>query len=247
MYGWEAELPQHRGQLWRLFLRNESDSYNGNTVPSLNDFLNISEITIDPADNQHIIGGSYGYGIAEFEDGELTDIIDETDGVLQPVPGYGHGYVRVTGVDFDTEGQLWVYTSNSDQPVYGRKPGSMLEPVQLTYNGFGITTNTGDILAGSTGQVWLLIESEGILVFQENQDGSMQERFFIVRNQVPDLLDRVYSVAEIRKDVWVTPIRGRDLFNPSEYLQRKQLLESSPKYPGTTALHLWICCCPPKR
>lgn len=43
--------------------------YNGNTLPEMKDFLNISEISIDPLDPGHIIGGSYGFGIAEFQDG----------------------------------------------------------------------------------------------------------------------------------------------------------------------------------
>ncbi len=226
------------------FSQEKWSSYNRNTIPELKDFLNISEITIDPLDLGHVIGGSYGYGIAEFNDGGLTDIIDETDGVLQPVPGYGSGYVRVTGVDFDAGGQLWISTSNSEQAVYRRKPGSILEPVELEYSGFGISTNVGDIMACTSGQIWLLIEN-GILVFQENSGNSWQERFFAVRNQVPNLLDRVYSAAEDKEgNIWIGTNKGPVVyFNTSAIFTDDVVAGYQPEIPrndGTSFVDLLL-------
>ena len=220
-------------------------NYNGNTIPELKDFLNISEISIDPLDDEHIIGGSYGYGIAEFQDGELYDIIDETDGVLQPVPGFGHGYVRVTGTDFDQAGGLWITTSNSDQAVYRRKPGGNLEVVELGYNGFGINTYTREIMASSENQIWLAIENAGVLVFQENAENSFRERFFVVRNQVSNLLDQVYSVAEDKEgDIWVGTNKGPVIYyNPSGIWDEEIVTGYQPEIPrndGTSFVDLLL-------
>ena len=227
------------------FINEDWVSYNGSTIPELINFLNISEISIDPLDNGHIIGGSYGYGIAEFENGKLVDIIDETDGVLQPVTGYGHGYVRVTGTDFDNNGNLWIGTSNSEQAVYRRKPGSALEAVQLDYDGFGFTTFTGEIMASSAGQVWLAIENKGILVLQENSEGPLQEKFFSVRNQVPNLLDRVYSVAEDKEgDIWVGTNKGPVIYyNPAGIIEEEAVTGYQPEIPrndGTSFVDLLL-------
>ncbi len=83
-------------------------SYNRLTEPGMEGFLNISEISIDPTDANHVVGGSNGYGIIDFKNQELAGITDETNSILKPVPGFGHGYVNVTGVDIDAEGNLWV-------------------------------------------------------------------------------------------------------------------------------------------
>jgi ligand-binding sensor domain-containing protein len=178
------------------FIDEDWQSFNYQTIPELSGFLNISEITIDPGDDDHVIGGSNGYGIAEFNDGTLIGITDETNSILKPVAGFGHGYVMVTGTDLDTEGNLWVSTNFSDQPVYRRNSNGEWEFVELDYPNFGIDTRIGDILATSAGQVWLLIQNSGILVFSSDREVQVLERFFTVENQIPDLLDRVYSIAE---------------------------------------------------
>ena len=47
-----------------------------------------------------MIGGSNGYGITRFQkDQQLIGITDETNSILKPVTGFGHGYVMVTGMD----------------------------------------------------------------------------------------------------------------------------------------------------
>jgi hypothetical protein len=215
------------------FIDEDWVSYNKITIPELTDFLNISEISIDPLDNQHVIGGSYGYGIAEFQNGNLIDIVDETDGVLKPVPGYGHGYVRVTGTDFDQEGNLWIATTFSDQPVYRKNRGGNWEIVSLDYKGFGSNTRISDIMATSTGQLWLLIQNDGILVFQYESDGSKQERFFAVKNQIVDLLDRVYTIAEDQEgNIWLGTNKGPVVFyNTDEIFTEEEITGYQPEIP----------------
>jgi hypothetical protein len=81
------------------FINERWDSYNQKTLPELTGFRNINTIAVDPSDPDHVYGGSYGYGVVEFEKGEVKDIYDEQDGILRPVEGYGHGYIRIMGMD----------------------------------------------------------------------------------------------------------------------------------------------------
>ncbi len=62
-------------------------SYNYNTDPGMEGFLNVSKIAIDPTDVNHVVGGSNGYGIIDFKDQQLVGITDETNSILKPVPG----------------------------------------------------------------------------------------------------------------------------------------------------------------
>jgi hypothetical protein len=227
------------------FIAEDWVNYNHYTIPALEGVLNISEITIDPADDSHVIGGSNGYGITEFQNGELTGVFDETNSVLTPVPGYGHGYVLVTGTDFGPDGTLWISTSLSDRPVYRRRPGGAIEAVPLDYKGFGLDTRIGDILVTSTGDIWLLIQNSGILVFRETAGGSFEERFFAVRNQVPDLLDRVYSLAEdLGGNIWVGTNKGPVVyFDPSDIFEVYDVSGYQPEIPrndGTNFVDLLL-------
>jgi hypothetical protein len=215
------------------FVNEKWTNYNASNMPQLIDFLNISEISIDPENNEHIIGGSNGYGLVEFNQGVLIDIQDELDGVLLPVQGYGHGYVRVTGTDFDPSGSLWVCTSSSDQALYRRRKGGLLEAIATRYDGFGFNTRTADLIATSMGPVWVALERDGIFVLEENDDGENDEIFFSVRNQTGQLCEDVYTLEEdMEGDVWVGTNRGPVVyFHPDEIFTEGQIIGYQPEVP----------------
>jgi hypothetical protein len=207
-------------------------NYNNLTIPQLDGFLNISHLAIDPANPGHVFGGSTGYGVVEFNNGSLTGISDETNTVLRPVTGFGHGYVLVTGMTIDDEGNLFVSTNFSDQPVYLRKTTGEWETVDLAYTGFGIETRIGAVLATSSGQVWLLIQNDGILVFNADREAA-GERFFAVRNQIPELLDRVYSITEdLEGNIWVGTNKGPVVYyNPGDVFEESGMQGYQPEIP----------------
>lgn len=227
--------------------------YNSNTVPELKDFLNISEIAIDPVDPDHVMGGSYGYGIAEFSKGVLTDIENEKDGVLKPVTGYESqpGFLRITGLDFNPEGIAYAIGSNAETAIYRKPRDGNWTPVEVEYDGFGSQVNTGEILVNSIGQLWVLITdinnntNNGILVIKEENGIPVQEKFIKVRNQLNESLDIVLSIAEDKDgDIWVGTNKGPVIFNnPEEFFETQDITGYQPLIPrndGTTFASLLL-------
>jgi len=91
----------------------------------------------------------------------------------------------------------------------------------------------------------LTVEDEGILVFEETGEGSIREKSFSVRNQVPDLLDRVYSVTEDQEgDIWVGTNKGPVVyFNPSGIFAEDAVYGYQPEIPrndGTSFVDLLL-------
>jgi len=215
-------------------------NYNNHLIPGMEGFLNISKISIDPTDVSHVVGGSNGYGIIDFKDQALVGITDETNSILKPVTGFGHGYVNVTGVDIDSEGNLWVCTNFSDEPVYRRKVTGEWESIELQYKNFGVETRVNGILATSFGQVWLLIQNDGILVFSADRENSVRERFFPVINQEGDLLDRVFSLSEDKDgNIWVGTNKGPvEYFNPTEIFDEQDISGHQPIIPRNDGTEL---------
>lgn len=220
-------------------------NYHAGIFPELEGILNISEVSIDPGNTKHVIGGSYGYGLVEFLNGSVIDIIDETDGVLQTVPGFGHGYVRITGTFFDLNGDLWISSSNSGQAVYYKRNGSELEAVDLEYTGFGITTDVGEIVANKYGQKWVLLPNNGILVFKDDQGTVTDEKFFVVKNQIPSLLENITAVAEDKDgNMWVGTNKGPVVYySPSDIFEESDIMGYQPEIPrndGTSYVDLLL-------
>lgn len=230
---------------WTSFGAYEFDneywkSYNNLVYPAMEGFLNVSKISIDPTDVNHVVGGSYGYGIIDFKDGAFLSITDETNSILKPVPGYGHGYVNVTGLNMDKEGSLWVSTTFSDAPVYRRKISGEWESIELNYEHFGVTTRIGDILPTSFGQVWLLLQEAGVLVFSADRANADQEVSFDVKNQEGDPLKPVYSLAEDKDgNIWIGTSKGPvEFFNPSQIFDGGNIVGHQPIIPRNDGSNL---------
>jgi ligand-binding sensor domain-containing protein len=179
------------------------------------------------------MGGSIGYGVVEFREGLLTAMYDETNSILQPVPGFGHGYILVNGATFGPDGTFWISTSLTDNPVYRRTAQGQWESIVLNYGGFGSDTRIGEILVTKDGDIWLLVQNDGILVFRETAAGNFEERFFNVQNQRGDLLDRVYSIAEDKDgNIWVGSNKGPVVFyDPFTIFEVSEITGYQPEIP----------------
>jgi hypothetical protein len=198
------------------FIDEKWENYNKYINPELEGFLNISKVVIDPSDPEHIFGGSFGYGVVEFNNGQVKEIYDESNSILTPAEGFGHGYIRVKGMDYDDKNNLWIAVSIIDNPVYVIRSDGEWENMNFENDIFGIDVRIEGILATSFNQVWLLLKNDGIFVFRENSNGTISERFFTVKNQEGELIDRVFSIAEdLDGNIWVGTNEGPVVFyNP---------------------------------
>jgi hypothetical protein len=223
-----------------IFSREQWSSVNKISIPELDSFLNISEVAIDPLDTGHVYGGSLGYGIAEFQNRNLVKIFDQTNSILEPVPGHWHGFVNVVGLNFDASGNLWISTSLSDHPVYEIKKDKTWVKMEFDFSGFGVGERVGEILPTSYNQQWLLIERYGVLVFTVNEnDGSLTERAFTVKNQMGDVIDRVYSIAEDRdRNIWIGTGKGPIIYyNPGNIFEENEIIGFQVKIPRNDNTH----------
>jgi hypothetical protein len=216
------------------FINEKWQAYNQNTIPALKGFLNISEISIDPLDPDHVVGGSYGYGVVEFQDGVLTDIQDETDGVFLPVDGYGHEYVRVCGTSFDSEGNLYVSCSDSKQAAYRKMKEKSWEKVPLDSDPFESDKQVGEIMADASDRMWLLLQDlASVVVFKEDDEGNLEERTFAVNNEESSSFSKVYSIATDKDgDIWVGTNKGPVVYYGStDFFSAETITGNQPKIP----------------
>ncbi len=209
------------------------NNYNNYNLPELNNIPNFFTVAVDPADPWHVYGGSLGFGVVEFQNGRVVDIFDETDGILETIPGLGHGYVNIIGMNFDINGNLWISSSLSTSPVYLIKRDKSWEKIKFNYSNFGINNIIGDILPTSLNQIWLIMERTGLFVFTYENGSVTKEKAIKIINQEGETLEYIFSIAEDREgNIWVGTNKGPAIFyNPDDIFEDENPIGYQIKIP----------------
>lgn len=128
---------------------------------------NFYSIAINPADKNNVFFGSWGYGIFEFEDNQWTNSYNQLNSTLQAIPGYSYGFIRISGMVYDKNNNLWVTNQGVGEPISVKTEENQWE----SYNFNGSITNDyiSNILITENNFKWAeLGNSQGILVFDDN-------------------------------------------------------------------------------
>lgn len=107
---WQAPLFQrYNSNGWTYF-------YSG-TFSELNGFSDVVDVLVDPNDPAHIFVGSWGGGVLEFRNDQFQNRFTNKNSLLQSaIPqSPDEPFVRIGGMDFDSEGNLWVTNSGVAQ------------------------------------------------------------------------------------------------------------------------------------
>lgn len=194
-------------------------------------YKDINCVVQDPQDETHHIAASAGEGIYEFRDGKFANWYSMHNSPLEsalPDEPSKHNYVRVNGLAYDKDNNLWMVSSGVERnPVQVlRKNGSW---VSLHYPEAMGRSNFGRTIFDRRGWLWATssrIESGGVFCLDYNgtiEDTSDDRHKFIAQftNQDGTILEQlaVYCIAEDKEGaIWIGTNKGPlVLNNPSRY------------------------------
>ena len=77
------------------------------------EFQDVLHMAVDPKDRRHISATSWGYGVLDIHNNVLQTIYnqDNSDGALIPYTNNDFVHLRVSGLAYDNQGNLWVTNS----------------------------------------------------------------------------------------------------------------------------------------
>lgn len=196
---------------------NTLNGKDGFGLDTIDDLLTVA---INPSNPSVVYAGSWGKGLLEFTDGELTKVYNHTNSSLSRVETLPYYYLRVGGLKFDTQGNLWVTNSDIKRVISVMKPDG--EWKSFDPGGVFGQNSTYSIEINDIGQKWILTRSLGILVFDDNgtiddtTDDQYKRLTSTIGNGALPSAD-VYSIASDHDgEMWIGTSKGVAVFyNPS--------------------------------
>ena len=191
------------------FIEGQWKAYNSSTYP--NRLANLREcykVAVHP-ENKKVYVGSYEVGLLEM-DGDNFTFYDDTNSPL--ATGADPERVRIAGLDFDANNNLWISNNSAINPIVVFKNDG-------TWQNDFTTSSKGlrEVVVDHSGNKWFTVDggSQGVLIFNEGDldvQGDDQTRVLTTSNsQLP--INVVNSLAvDLDGDVWVGTNQGVVVF-----------------------------------
>ena len=131
--------------------------------------FDIMAVAIDNSDKNHVFLSSGGAGLLEFKNGVPLHVYRETNSTLKVQFG-NPGQVKVHGIAYDSEGNLWCANAGVNTVLNVLKNDGTWK----AFNMPGLITNskTGDLIIDNNGIKWVILfenigGKEGILAYDD--------------------------------------------------------------------------------
>lgn len=175
---------------------------------SVHDAVNI---LVDPANSARLYVGTWGNGLLIYENGEIIDQYSESNSSLESmIPG--EPYVRIGGIGFDKDHNLWITNSGVNNPVSVMTNNGNW--ISFPYGNHINSSLQGNILITEYGHKWIILpKGNGLFAFDEK--GTFENtndddwRKFSVKDTEGESFNHIFSLAEdIDGNIWVGTDHG---------------------------------------
>lgn len=219
--------PGGRGDAWaniwqsprfHHYNNGEWNTFNFNSIPEMGTFFDVTEIIARPDNPNHLYVASWGGGLIEIINGEVVNRFTNKNSPLQTALPMqpDEPYVRVGGMDFDSNGNLWITNSEVEKNLLKLTPSGEWESFTMA----GITSNQiGKLVVTQNDDKWIQVP-RGNDVFVVNNDGSVRKKLQVTsyfNNGQQEILNRmsdVYSIAEDSEGaIWIGTSKGVAVYN----------------------------------
>lgn len=180
-------------------------------------FSDATSVAVDPKDANHYFVSTWGEGLFEFKENEFVNRYTHTNSELSSaLPNNPDNYVRVEGVCFDNNNNIWMTNSAVTDGIKILKADGTWS--KIYYDALTKVALVDKILITSKGQKWvnILRPTPGIFVFDDNKtiDDPSDDTYHLYssfnNSEGKDLeVSGFYCVTEDKKgNIWIGTNKG---------------------------------------
>lgn len=194
------------------------DYTNSSGLDTLRDFI---ALEIDPFNSDLVYAGSWNRGMAEFKDNAIAQIYSSGNSSLLPNMIEGDPVVKVGGMAFDSQNNLWMTNSGAEKILSVKRSAGT---TGLPWEAFNLGSGTSgidvrQIIVDTYDQKWILprtsqLNPNYIIVYNEKNDPGNQVRGLKSGAGYGNLPGTsVYAIAEdLEGEIWVGTDAGVAVF-----------------------------------
>ena len=226
--GWEvARFQRYSNNQWNYFRKGSN--------PELDGVFNILRIATDPFKSSHFFAASWGGGVLEYQNDKMVNHFTNKNSALQTaLPNQpDEPYVRVAGMDFDSEGNLWITNSEVPQNLHRLSPDGKW--ASFTLPEVASRYNVGQVVVNRYDDKWVVILS-GHDMYVVNKKGDQIKRLLVTsyfnngQNEILNRMNDIYSIAEDNDGaMWIGTSKGVAVYSsPSRIWDSGSFLATQP-------------------
>ena len=189
-----------------------------------NKAVNLNNIALNPFNNNNVFVSSFHGGLLELDNFNLVELYDNTNSGLESLVSNDPDYesIRISDIEFDENGVLWVLNSRVDSPLNSFNPETnnwnAYDFTQIINDGFLDELGFNDIEIDPYGNIWIAGLRSGLIGFN-NTSGTPRLRKVFSQDQSNMPSSYVKSIAVDKNNhLWIGTIQGlRVLYNTSSF------------------------------
>jgi len=189
-----------------------------------NQAVNLNNISINPFDNNNVFISSFHGGLIEMDNLNFTELYDNNNSGLETLLTSDSEYesVRISDIEFDENGDLWVLNSRVDNPLKSfsldNNNWNSYDFTEIINDGFQDELGFNDIEIDDYGNKWIASLRSGLIGFN-NDSGNIRLRKVFSQEQSDMPSSYVKSiVVDNNNHLWIGTVQGlRVLYNTSNF------------------------------
>lgn len=225
---YNPRIQRYRNSEWTWFDDSTNEAFNG-----LHDAVCVA---VDPADSDHWFAGLWGGGVFEFRGNQLRERYTNSNSSLQTaLPSQSaEPYVRISGMQFDSKGNLWITNTGVGQPlsvftVSGEWKSYVLPGIQTS-------NDIGPLVISDSDDVWMTVPRNQNKLIIRKADGTQTRNLTVTAfysngtDEVSTPMTDIYCIAKDREgEIWIGTAVGVGVYaQPDELWASNTFYASQP-------------------
>ena len=219
------------------FIENSWSSLTGQqSILNLDTILDVISIGVDPNNSSRIYACTWGYGVLEINNGQITNLYNDKNSSLKNIVP-GEDFVRIGAVAFDENENVWFTNSEVNSILSVRKKNGSWQ--SFDFNAFITAPGTvGQILVTKSGQKWMVFpRAAEIMVYNGGTSGipstANTKKLTSASGNGGIIGSKIYSIIEDQEgQIWIGTDKGigvifspDNIFSGGSYDAQKILIE----------------------